>query len=188
MIQALIDDGPENDAAAVAVAAFLCSFGMMGANLADMYDAKSPQDGVWSYHRHKTGTEAKVRLEPEIGTFLGILQDGGGKGLAFPALRRWSTPDSATHNVNKWLRRWAERKKIQPFTFYAARHTWSTEARKQGVELATIDEALAHKGDMRMARVYVRQNWDLAWEANRKVLGLYDWDKNRTKKDDTDGK
>lgn len=188
VMQQLIDTEPENEAAAVAIAAFLCSFGLIGANLVDMYDAKAPQGGVWSYHRHKTGTEAKVRIEPEIGTFLGILQAGDGKGLAFPALRRWSTPDTATHNVNKWLRRWAERNGVEPFTFYAARHTWSTEARKLGIELATIDEALAHKGDLKMARVYVRQNWDLAWEANRKVLGLFSWDKNRTKNEDTDGK
>jgi integrase len=92
--------------------------------------------------------------------------------------------------VNKYLRQWCQREGLEPFTFYAARHSFATLARRQGVEKATIDEALGHLGDYQVADIYAERNWRLAWEANRKVLELFRWpgsDNNRTKSGDTDG-
>ena len=77
--------------------------------------------------------------------------------------------------INMALRRWAEREGIKPFTFYAARHTWATLARSAGVEKATVDEALAHIGDYRIADIYAERNWSLAWAANDKVMALFRW-------------
>ena len=77
--------------------------------------------------------------------------------------------------MNRWLRKWAEREGMEPFTFYAARHTWATLARRMTTEKATVDEALAHVGDFKMADIYAERNWALAWEANRKVLALFRW-------------
>lgn len=45
--------------------------------------------------------------------------------------------------VNKYLRQWCQREGLEPFIFYAARHTWATTARRLGVEKATIDEGWA---------------------------------------------
>lgn len=178
VLQRLIEAEPENEWEAVAVAAFLVSFGTMGANLADLWDAE-PQERVWSYRRHKTGTPGKVRIEPEIAGFIKVLQTERSSGWWLPELHRWASPDSATHNINKWLARWAEREGVERFTFYAARKSWATLARRAGVEWATIDEGLAHKGDFKMAKIYAEQNWELVWEANRKVLGLLSWDVKR---------
>ena len=39
-------------------------------------------------------------------------------------------------------------------------------------------EALAHVGDYRVTDIYAARNWDLSWEANRKVLDLFRWPDN----------
>lgn len=46
-------------------------------------------------------------------------------------------------------------------------------ARRLGVEKATVDEALGHVGDFRVADIYAERNWVLSWEANRRVLDLF---------------
>ena len=38
-----------------------------------------------------------------------------------------------------------------------------------------MDEALAHVGDYRVTDIYAERNWELSWEANRKVLSLFRW-------------
>ena len=61
------------------------------------------------------------------------------------------------------------------FTFYAARHTWASLARKEGVDKATIDDALGHKGSFQIADIYAEKAWELIQEANEKVLALFEW-------------
>lgn len=166
---------PMEDYERAALAACLVSFGTMGANLADLYDAAPPVDGVLEYRRHKTGVPARVRIEPELAAVVSVLGGGSDLGVWLPGLRRWGTADTATHNVNKRLREWAERHGVQPFTFYAFRKAWGTQARRLGIEKATIDEALAHVGDFKMTDIYAERNWSLAWDANRRVLELFRW-------------
>ena len=64
---------------------------------------------------------------------------------------------------------------LPPFTFYAARKTWATIARKAGVEKATIDECLIHVGELKMADIYIERDYSLLNEANRKVLAMFEW-------------
>lgn len=92
-----------------------------------------------------------------------------------PALHRYATADIATKNVNRKLAQWAEREGLPPFTFYAARKSWGTLGRKLGIEKATIDEGLAHVGDFPLTDIYAERNWQLAWDANRRVLDLFRW-------------
>lgn len=61
------------------------------------------------------------------------------------------------------------------FTFGAARHSWATLARRAGVEKATVDECLAHKGDFSVTDIYAERSWELMWQANRTVLDLFRW-------------
>jgi integrase len=77
--------------------------------------------------------------------------------------------------VNKHLKRWCEANDIEPFTFYAARHTWASLARKQGVDKSTIDDCLGHKGTFQVTDIYAERAWGLMQEANRKVLDLFTW-------------
>ena len=60
-------------------------------------------------------------------------------------------------------------------TFYAARHTWASLARKEGVDKSTIDDCLGHKGQFQAADIYAERAWDLIQEANQIVLELFTW-------------
>lgn len=174
VIQRIINARPEIPQERIALAAFVVSLGTMGANLADLYGGIPENRPYWRYNRRKTAdrrmdrAEVIVRIEPEIEAFLGILQDG-------PGLRWWKSSRVADTQVNKYLRQWAEREGIEPFTFYAARHSFATLCRRLGVEKATVDEALGHIGDYEVADIYAERNWALSWEANRKVLELFTW-------------
>lgn len=189
-IQRLLDVIPENEWEKIALATFFLSFCTMGANLADLYAQKGPISGVWKYSRRKTGVYVEVSLNQKADTFIGILGgNAGAGGWWLPELHRYCSADAATHNVNKWLRVIAEREGIEPFTFYAARKTWGTLARRLGIEKATVDDALAHIGDFKMADIYAEKNWELTRLANERVMDLFHWpqvsDNNATKKEDT---
>ncbi len=183
VIQQIIDARTDSPQERIALAAFILSFATMGANLADLYDATPPKGQIWRYFRRKTTrrrqdrAEVFVALEAVLTPFVEVLQgpDEGPEQHWLPALRIWRSSRIADTMVNKYLKNWAEREGLEPFTFYAARHSWATLARRQGVEKATVDEALAHVGDYRVTDIYAERNWELSWEANRKVLGLFRW-------------
>ena len=195
VIQRLIDARPEVPQERTALAAFLVSLGTMGANLADLWEAPAFTGPSWRYNRSKTRdrrmdrAEVIAAIEPEIGPFIKALQNETGSPWWLPALHLWKSSRIADTMVNKYLRQWCQREGLEPFTFYAARHSFATLARRQGVEKATIDEALGHLGDYQVADIYAERNWDLARAANRKVLELFSWpsDNNRTKTEVTDG-
>ena len=103
------------------------------------------------------------------------LQDAPGSWW-LPVLHRMArNKDYATAKVNDALKKWCEDNNVPPFTFYAARHTWASLARKAGVEKATIDECLCHKGDFSLTDIYAERSWELMTEANRRVLELFNW-------------
>lgn len=186
VVQRIIDARPEAPQERVALALFVISFGTMGANLVDLFYATPPKGQKWRYFRRKTTdkredrAEVIVALEPCLEAFIRTLREGPKKSedagnVWLPALRIWKSSLVANTMVNKYLRRWCEREGVEVFTFYAARHTWATLARRIGVEKATVDEALAHVGDYRVTDIYAERNWELAWEANRRVLALFSW-------------
>lgn len=180
VMQRVINARPEKQQERIAVAAFVLSFGTMGANLADLYDAVPFKGEIWRYNRRKTAkrrrdrAEVSCRVESELSQAVGILQELEGEGW-LPGLHIWKSDRIANTQVNKYLHDWQDREGLDRFDFYAARHTWATLARRVGVEKATVDEALAHVGDYRVADIYAERNWQLAWEANRKVLELFRW-------------
>ena len=85
------------------------------------------------------------------------------------------TKDGCTGMVNRALKQWAEREGVEPFTLYAARHSWASIARRAGVEKATVDECLCHVGDFALTDIYAERSWELQDAANRRVLDLFDW-------------
>lgn len=182
VIQRLIDAEPEGWMEEIARSAFLVSFGLMGANMADLWAQRKTPGKVWTYNRCKTASrradraEVRVEIPDEIAPFLERLcGDQGQRGWWLTVLHQWTNECTAATRVNQGLRSWAEREGIEPFTFYAARHSWASLARGLGIEKATVDEALAHVGDYRIADIYAERNWTLAWEANRRVLALFRW-------------
>ena len=180
LMQRIIDAQVDNATIRSALDVFILSFGLMGANMADLYYA-TPFKGEWIYNRQKTMTrradraEMRVVIPAEMQPYIERLQDAPGSWW-LPVLHRMArNKDYATAKVNDALKKWCEDNNVPPFTFYAARHTWASLARKAGVEKATIDECLCHKGDFALTDIYAERSWELMTEANRKVLQLFNW-------------
>ncbi len=180
LMQRIIDAVPESRAQACALNAFLLSFCLMGANMADLFAAKRPKGDSWRYNRQKTVTrrrdkaEMVVALPDEAMVYINRLQCGD-NWLLGQLHAKHRSKDLATHSVNNCLETWCKHNGVERFTMYAVRHTWASLARKAGVEKALIDECLAHKGAFGLVDVYAERDWDLMAEANRKVLALFTW-------------
>lgn len=180
LMQRIIDARSDNAQVDMALAVFVLSFGTMGANLADLWQAKAPRAGMWRYYRKKTTdnredrAEMRVVIQPEMQPYIERLGGRSSGEWWLPALRECPA-DKITFRVNYGLRRWCEQNDVPHFTFYAARHTFATLARRLGQELATVDEALAHKGDFEMANIYAERNWDLINATNRVTIGHFRW-------------
>lgn len=119
----------------------------------------------------------RVELPPEVQPYLSRLTGRGPWWLN--ALHRIAATgtDVCTAKVNAALKRIADREGLEPFTFYAARKSWATYARNIcKIEKATVDEALAHRGDYALADIYISKSWDHLNAANREVLALLRWD------------
>lgn len=179
LMQRIISSQVSDPAVRTALDIFVVSFALMGANMADLYYA-TPVNGLWVYNRQKTKTrradKAEMRVEvPEvIAPYIKRLQDDDSRWW-LPVLHKIGTKDVCTTKTNKALKRWCLDNQIPEFTFYAARHTWASLARKAGIEKATIDECLVHKGTFDVTDIYAERSWDLMQDANRKVLELFEW-------------
>lgn len=182
LMQKIIDAAAQTEGdEGVALCVFVVSFGLLGVNFADLWEAEDVGE-VWIYNRAKTRerradrAEMRVTIPPELSRFLGRLGSSG-SGVWLPALRRFGKDRQvAGQKVNQWLKGWACREGLEDFTFYAARKTWGTLARnKAGVEKALVDECLCHVGDFPIADIYIERDWSLIDDANGKVLALFKW-------------
>ena len=180
LMQRIISWQTDNRVMRTALDAFILSFGTMGANLADLYFAK-PFSGQWVYNRLKTRERRsdralmRVTIQPELSAVIERLKGEGGWWLN--ELHRFaSSKDFCTARVNRCLKRWCEENGVEPFTFYAARHTFASLARMQGVDKSTLADCLGHIGDYKTTDIYAEKAWDLIQEANRKVLEMFSWD------------
>lgn len=160
---------------------FIVSFGLMGVNMADLYDARPVREEWWVYNRKKTEKRRadnalmKVSVPVQLQPYIDRLKGTGGWWLnnvhSFA-----NSKDAASARVNRWLWRWCEENGVKVFTLGAARHTWATIGRKTcGIDKSTIDDCLCHIGSFRITDIYAEKAWDLMQEANRKVLDLFTW-------------
>lgn len=182
LMQRIIDAQTDDSLERIALDAFVVSFALMGANFADLYNAVPPRDNVWRYNRQKTRTRRADRAEMVVYIpavlqarlrRLGAVSDGT---WWLPVLRDLDDDKSvASQKVNRGLSNWCRKNGVDRFTFYAARHTWATLARKAGVEKALVDECLCHVGDYELTDIYAERDWDLINGANAKVLALFSW-------------
>lgn len=175
LMQKVIDGRHRLGTVQTALDCFVLSFALMGANLADLYEASVQElrdGGKWVYRRRKTRERRADGARMEITVPLEI----HGRLDALDRLRRMAgKPEYATAKVNKGLAKWCEDEGLPVFTFYAARHSFATIARKIGVEKATVDECLCHVGDFKLTDIYAERSFELLDQANRKVLDLFRW-------------
>lgn len=180
-IQKLIDYTTDDEHRRLAVDACLISLALMGANLADIWAAEPPVDGVWTYRRVKTasrradGAEMHVMVESIISP--AIMRQEAESGPYWLGFRkRWPDKQTFIHFVLRNLSYVAAELGIELMTTYSFRKAWATQARRLGVEKALVDECLGHVGDFRLVDIYAERNWQAMWAANRKVLQQFSWE------------
>lgn len=160
---------------------FILSFGLMGINAADLLEAQAPKAGVLEYRRRKTRTRRAdeayiaVKVDSRLKPF--IVRNMDATGARWLNLHNYFRDNATlTAFLNRHLKRWAASVGEEPFTFYAARHSWATIARNDcRVDKATVDECLNHVGNMQLADVYIKKDWRIQWDVNKKVLDLFTW-------------
>jgi site-specific recombinase XerD len=182
VIQMLINAHAETDSERVAIDAFLVSFALMGANLADLYFATPVAGDLWTYNRLKTTdrrqdkAEMRVAIPPQIHPHLQRLQSDEDGGWWLPELHRiGEKKQTCNEKINDALRRWQKRNGVEDFTFYSARHSFATIARELGYDLASINECLCHKDNLEMGRIYASLTWEQKNAINKAVVESFEW-------------
>lgn len=182
VIQRMIVAQTDDASVRVALDAFIVSFALMGANLADLYLATPFQGNEWIYNRAKTTerrddkAEMRVMIPPQVEPYLRRLQEGGSGEWWLPELHRLGEKKhTCNEKINDYLRRWKKKAGVEDFTFYAARHSWATIARSLGVDLAAVNDCLCHKDGLEMGRRYAPLTWEQKNEINKKVVESFVW-------------
>lgn len=163
---------------------FILSFAMMGMNSADFYNASCIENDIVTYQRTKTRArredkaEMKVRIEPEIKKLFEKYSDPSGEKV-FIFHKRYNSSENFNKLINKGLDEVGEMIGVPDLNYYYARHTMATlAANKAGIDIARVDEMLNHADStLKLARVYIERDFSVLWEANRKLLSLFEWDK-----------
>lgn len=162
--------------AALARDCFVLSFLLMGMNSADMYDSDAKIiDGKICYRRMKVrgrrsdGAYIEVDIPPEAQPLMDRYKD---TQRVFNFHRRYYSESGLNKAINIGLRQVSSDLKIDKLQFYQARHTWASIARNEcAIDAYTVDKALNHiQKDMRLLDVYVKRDFRLINEANRKVI------------------
>lgn len=163
---------------------FILSFALIGMNSADMFYCIKPKNNIIVYNRKKTMTrrddqaEMKVRIEKCIEPLIEKYCDSIGYNL-FRFYRHYANPNNFNHAINDGLKLIGKEIEIDDLEFYAARHSWATIGRSSKVEIDkyTIHEGLNHapEKEMKATEIYIDRDWSLIWNANNKILSLFDW-------------
>lgn len=180
-IQKLIDiRGYLSEHHKLAVDIYLLSFCLMGTNVPDLYEARRDEDVIF-YNRAKTKdrrfdkAEMRIRLEPVCNTVVSDMLDIDNE-RAFNLYKRYKVYRSVADKANDRLKDIAKVLGIEPFTMYSARHTWASIAYSIGIPKSLINDCLCHVDpDMSVTDIYIKKDWSILWEANRKVLEQFDW-------------
>lgn len=169
---------------------FLLSFALAGMNAADLYDCPAqifdPDEPVIVYKRKKTRSrrddeaEMRIRIETCIDPLIKKYEDPIGERL-FCFHRHYSTPDAFNTALRLGLNSVEEAiGAMEHFTFYSARHSYATISRSRALNIDkyTIHEGLNHvDSDMKVTDSYIKRDFGNIWDANVKLLALFDWDK-----------
>ncbi len=160
---------------------FLLSFGLIGMNSVDLYNATEYDGERITYKRTKTRSrradEAKIsiKVEPCVRPLVEKYLDPTGERV-FNFHRRYNSCQTMNANINRGLKTIGamDSVKVDDLEFYAARHTCATLPRnKAQVDKATIHEALNHVDEqMRITDIYIDRDYSQQDAANRAVLEL----------------
>lgn len=156
---------------------FILSFGLIGMNSADLYDAGIYADNTITYFRSKTRDRRSDKAEISIYVqdimkhlFEKYKDETGEKVFIFHQI--YSSAAIFNRAINKGLKQVGEMVGISDLEFYAARHSWATIARNDlHIDKFTIHEALNHVDkDMSITDIYIKKDFSNINEANKSVL------------------
>lgn len=175
---------------------FVLSFVLFGTNLADLVNLRKEdyKDGILTYRRKKVvrrlGPDAEIKIQvPEVAKIIFEKYDGDPKYLIdfrghprTPYLGRYIHATFQKAGLEPWSETYYERaghrKGEGKYVFYSARHSMATFARNVcKIDKATVHEMLNHAStsSMHNTDVYLRRDYTHLWEANEKLLALFDW-------------
>ncbi|WP_026367425.1 site-specific integrase [Bacteroides sp. 14(A)] len=109
------------------------------------------RNGVITYRRHKTGQRLQIRAVEQMREIMERYPPSGESPYLLPIIaepghderRQYET---ALHRTNKYLKKIGRMLELTlPLTTYTARHSWATAAKRKGVAIATISDALGHE-------------------------------------------
>lgn len=91
--------------------------------------------------------------------------------------KSYSIPISFNRIVNQGLKEIGKKIGVPNLTYYHARHSMASIcANKLGIDIARVDEMLNHSDPkLSLARVYIEKDFKPLWEANKRLLELFDW-------------
>lgn len=160
---------------------FLISFALMGTNTPDLYFAEFIETDVIRYYREKTrerrhdNAEMQIRIEPMVRSLFNEYKDTEGNNM-LNLQKQFKTYEAVGRKCNIYLKDIAKMLKIKPFSMKAARHSWPTIAYEIGIPMDIINDSLCHVDcNLIVTNIYIRKNWERRWDANNKVLSLFNW-------------
>lgn len=172
---------------------FLLSFMCFGINAKDLFFATKDQyeDGVLIYRRQKVvgklGKEAEMKIKVSEPAKAILEKYSGDKKylIDFQGHDRTIHVCRYIHGVfqeagieekGDYLSKVGHRK--GKYVFYTNRHTMATLARNEcGIDYMTVHKMLNHAtpNAFRTTDVYIQRDFSPLWEANEKLLSLFDW-------------
>lgn len=172
---------------------FILSFMCFGINAKDLFFMTKDQyqDGMLIYRRQKVvnklGKEAEMKIklsEPAkiiLDKYSGddkYLIDFGQHKRTIHVCRyiHGAFQNAGIEKEGDYLSKVGHKK--GEYVFYTNRHTMATLARNEcGIDYMTVHQMLNHAtpNAFKTTDVYIQKNFSPLWEANEKLLGLFDW-------------
>lgn len=167
---------------------FLLSFALMGMNSADLYFCENYENKIITYNRKKTSrrrsdnAEMQVKIEKVVQKIISkYMSDDKKAKYVFRFFKTYASSQGFNSAINKGLNK--DLKNIgddigvKNLQLYSARHSWATIALNDaGIDKYLVHECLNHVDEsMKITDIYIRKDFSRFWEANKKVLSLFDW-------------
>ena len=154
----------------------MLSLCLMGTNSVDLYNATAYKGGKLIYERTKTKDRRSdsARIEIEVHDIVKPLfekyRSTDGRHV-FSFADRYADPQQFNRAINIGLKGIGKRMGVDGLQFYQFRHSVASIARNElHYAKSDIDEMLNHVGDNRIADIYIKKDFSVINEINRKVI------------------
>ena len=153
---------------------FILSFGLMGMNSVDMYEARDIRNNVIKYNRAKTqdrrsdNAYIEVKVHPVVQE---LIKRYKGNSRVFSFYERYGDAPTFNKAINIGLKEVGKELGIDGLQFYQARHTFATLSRNlMHFSKSDVDEALNHVGSYDIADIYIAKDFTIINRNNFKLL------------------